>query len=403
MFKNRFFLLLVIVLADVVMGDYSCYDVEGVIAGVPHACYCEPSHCNENTCVNDGGIWTDGCGSCHCDENEVATTSNAVTGDGCYDQDINQCVCDASVCSEGTCSASGGSWSDSCRSCQCAGTGAPTSGAICFSELATVEVLQNNAEQETAMAVKMKELRIGDMVKTAPGRYQPVYAFGHFHETKLAEFLQIYTDAAKAPLEITESHFIFIAGKRTPVRADSVRVGDVMNYSDASTNSASVAAVVTNISKVTRRGIYAPLTSDGTVFVNGIKASTYAIISSKSNTNHVEVAGWAFFGLSEADAIHLALAPLRFLCSGSTFDICEEVDEKTKMNTYVAWGIRLIHWVEAQNAIFQFIVAAIAVSIFALIWTIEKACTLDSFFVASASLLAVAVYHSLSSKQLKKV
>jgi len=254
-----------------------------------------------------------------------------------------------------------------------------------------------------ATEVAMKELRIGDMVKTAPGRYQPVYAFGHFHESKMAEFLQIHTAAARAPLEITGSHFIFIEGKGSPVRADSVRVGDVVHYSAASSNSASVGAVVTNISKVTRRGIYAPLTSDGTVIVNGIKASTYAIISSKSSTNHVEVAGWSFFGLSEANAIHLALSPLRLLCSGSTFDICKEIDEETKMNTYVAWGTRLIHLVEAQNGILQFIVAAIAVSIFALIWTFEKACGLDSFFVASACLLAVAVYRSASSKKVKEV
>jgi len=404
-FNNRFFLLLVIAIADVAMGDWSCYDVEGVINNIAHQCYCEPSHCNEDTCVDDGGIWTEGCGSCHCDENEVATTDTSITGDGCYDQDINTCVCDSSVCSEGTCSASGGQWSDSCRSCQCSGTGAPTGGAMCFSERATVEVLQNSAsaEQESAAKVAMKELRVGDMVKTAPGRYQPVYAFGHFHESKVAEFLQIHTAAAKAPLEITGSHFMFIEGKGSPVRADSVRVGDVVQYSATNSNSASVGAVVTNISKVTRQGIYAPLTSDGTVIVNGIKASTYAIISSKSSTNHVEVAGWSFFGLSEANAIHLALSPLRVLCSGSTFDICKEIDEETKMNTYVARGTRLIHWVEAQNAMLQFIVAGIAVSIFALIWTFEKACGLDSFFVASVSLVAVAFYRPVSTKKLKEV
>merc|ERR1712003_262686 len=173
------------------------------------------------------------------------------------------------------------------------------------------------------------------------------------------------------------------------------------HYSDAS-NNAAVTAAVTNISKVTRRGIYAPLTSDGTVFVNGIKASTYAVISSKSSTNHVEVAGWSFFGLSEADAIHLALSPLRLMCSASISDICKEVDEETKMNTYVASGTRLIHYVEGQNAVLQFLVATMAVSIFALISIFEKLFGLDSFFVASISLLAVAVYRSVSSKNLKK-
>lgn len=401
--KSHFFLLLVITLTDFVIGDWSCYDVSGDIAGTANACYCEPSHCDEDACANDGGVWTDRCTSCHCDENEETTSDNSITGDGCYDQDINQCVCDPSVCEEGSCAASGGIWSDSCRSCQCAGTGSPTGGggSFCFSEWATVEVLQTKAKSATV--VPMKELKIGDMVKTSPGRYQPVYAFGHYDDKKLAEFIQIHTDAVKEPLEITGSHFIFIEGKRSPVRADSVRVGDIVHYSDTRTNDAAVAAAVTSVSKVTRRGIYAPLTSDGTVYVNGIKASTYAIISSKSNTDHVEVAGWSFFGLSEANAIHLSLSPLRLLCGSLSSDICKNYDEETKMNTYVAWGIRLIHLVEAQNAILQFIVAPTAVSIFGLVWMIEKAFSLDCLSFASMFSLTVLVYRLIFSKNHKVV
>jgi len=401
-----FLLLLAVGVPSSVMGDWSCYDVSGAIAGTAHKCVCDDTYCNEDKCVDDGGIWAENCNSCSCDGKGETQTDTGLTGDGCYDTSVNQCSCDPSVCSEETCSASGGQWGDSCRSCQCAGTATPQGGGgACFSELMTAEVLSNNKEQDSTL-VAMKDLRIGDRVKTTTGRYEAVYAFGHFHETKATTFLSIQTTAPSAPLEITGDHLIFVNDKKSPVRADSIRVGDVLHHRPGVH---ATTAVVTYISKVSREGIYAPLTLDGTIVVNEIAASSYAAISAKSTSENIEIAGWSFFGINQADAIHLTLSPLRILCStnGSTFSICKGLDNRTRMNKYVAWGVGTIHWAETQNVVLQSVMMTLGLLMGVFIWVLEKAYSLDSFVMTIASLLVVTIQfhrsYSISSKVTKTV
>jgi len=404
LFVHQFFtcfLLFAIGVPSLVKGDWSCYDVRGEISGTSNRCVCEAQYCSENACVDAGGIWAENCNSCHCDGND-GTVDTSLQGDGCYDTSINQCSCDPSVCSESSCSASGGQWANSCASCQCAGTATATDGGgLCFSESMTAEVLSTNAEQES-MLVSMKDLRIGDRVKTTTGRYEAVYAFGHFHETKPTAFLRIQTTAPAAPLEVTGDHFIFVVGKKSPVRADSIVVGDVLHYFPGVH---ATTAAVTDISKVFRKGIYAPLTPDGTIVVNEIVASSYAAISDKSTSENIEIAGWSFFGINQADAIHLTLSPLRLLCSSnsSTFGICKELDNETKMNKYVAWGVGTIRWAETQIVVLQLVMMTLGLFLGVLIWILEKSYSLNSFIVASGSLLAATVHfhrnYSMSSKQ----
>jgi len=385
------FLLLAIGVPSSVMGDYSCYDVSGVIDGTAHRCICVDPYCNENTCVDAGGIWAENCNSCHCNENSGGSVNTGLSGDGCYDTSVNECSCDPDVCSESTCSASGGQWANSCASCQCSGTATETGGGgTCFSESMTVEVLSNKAEQES-MLVSMKDLRIGDRVKTTTGRYEAVYAFGHLHETKPTAFLSIQTTAPTAPLEITGDHLIFVHGKKSPVRADSIRVGDVLNHRPSVHTTT---AIVTDISNVFRKGIYAPLTADGTIVVNEIVASTYATISAKSTSENIEIAGWSFFGISQADAIHLTLSPLRILCSanGSASSICKELDNETKMNKYVAWGVGTIRWAETQNVVLQLLMMVMGLLMGVFIWVLENAYNLDSLLVTGVSLLVATIH-----------
>jgi len=395
------FLLLAIGAPSSVMGDWSCYDISGVIAGTAHRCVCTDVYCNEDKCVNDGGIWAENCNSCSCDGLAEPVVDSGLQGDGCYDTSVNECSCDPSVCSEGSCSSSGGQWTDSCRSCQCAGTATPQGGGgACFSELMTAEVLSNIAEQEFT-SVAMKDLRVGDRVKTTAGRYEAVYAFGHFHETKPTAFLKIQTTAPTAPLEVTGDHLIFVDGKKSPVRADSIRVGDVLHHRPGAH---ATIVLVTDISKVFREGIYAPLTPDGTIVVNEIVASSYAAISAKSTSENIEVAGWSFFGISQADAIHLTLSPLRIMCSanGSTSSICKELDDETRMNKYVAWGVGTIHWAETQNAVLQLVMMVLGLLVGAFTWILEKVYSLDYFIVTITSLLLATIYchrsYSTSSK-----
>ena len=89
-------------------------------------------------------------------------------------------------------------------------------------------------------------------------RYERVYAFGHLkEEADNVEFLKIHTfpfDRKKRPLEITGQHMVYLHNKRNPVRADKVKVGDILR-GDHFTG-----LTVTKITKVARREQYAPLT-----------------------------------------------------------------------------------------------------------------------------------------------
>ena len=69
----------------------------------------------------------------------------------------------------------------------------------CFSEKATVQVLEKGT-------IQMKDLAVGDKILTGSGKYTDVYAFGHYEPNKTTNFLQIYTQQHKAPLEITGDH-----------------------------------------------------------------------------------------------------------------------------------------------------------------------------------------------------
>merc|ERR1712076_216758 len=87
---------------------------------------------------------------------------------------------------------------------------------------------------------------------------------------KETNFVQIYsTGNDDSPLEITKSHMMFIHGKKNPMPASSVKVGDLMQMANGSSST------VTKISSVTREGIWNPITTDGTIVVDGIVTSTY--------------------------------------------------------------------------------------------------------------------------------
>merc|ERR1712193_79744 len=91
-----------------------------------------------------------------------------------------------------------------------------------------------------------------------------------------------------------------------PVRADSIQVGDRLRAANGG-------SVVTKIMLVTKNGFYNPLTSSGTIQVNGITASNY-ISFQKENNEYAEFQG-GIEVMSHHDAAHIAMAPYRFYCT----------------------------------------------------------------------------------------
>ena len=210
--------------------------------------------------------------------------------------------------------------------------------AGCFSELATVQVLNKRSP------VPMKDLQIGDLVKTATSdanKYEPVYAFGHWDLKTVATFLQIHTTAEV--LELTGEHLVFAAktstststptGGPVSVRADNIKVGDTLEGG----------AVVTKIGTVQRSGLYAPLTASGKVLVNGISASSY--ISLQKGADRVELKGGLKM-MSQHDFVHVMVSPFRIMCNkmSSPSSLCHNYSADTGMPKMIESSIRFAKW-----------------------------------------------------------
>ena len=225
--------------------------------------------------------------------------------------------------------------------------------SLCFSELATVEVLGKGA-------VEMKDLKVGDLVRSGydPNRYQKVYAFAHRQDDRRTEFLKIKTNntSQAAPLEITSDHLVFVDGKSNPVRAGSIKIGDILQAEQPS------GAKVIEISNVSRKGLYAPLTQDGTLIIDGVRASSYVSLQENAD-EYVQLQG-GLSAMSQHDLIHLALSPFRIMCMGVSKQLCQSLGDDG-MPRYVSRGIQLAKWLDSMNLniILQIFLLTLVVSI----------------------------------------
>lgn len=168
---------------------------------------------------------------------------------------------------------------------------------LCFSGYNTVDV-RGKGE------ILLRELEIGDYVKEASGGYTKVYSYLHYHEELSAEFLQIsYSGpATKSPLEVSPQHLVFSRGRA--VAASAIKVGDVLDGDK----------VVTSITTVIRKGVYAPATESGELMVAGVRSSNYVQLLPTS-------------AFSQHSLSHAGVAPLRWFCRYSSS--CETTNNYT--------------------------------------------------------------------------
>ena len=205
--------------------------------------------------------------------------------------------------------------------------GGSSSGVSCFSGNAHVQVRDGGP-------TAMQELRVGDFVLTGKQTYERVYSFAHLNKERPTAFVKIHTAGDRHPLELTGDHLLFVDGKSHPRRADSIQVGDALQGQDGP-------AHVSKVSRVRRTGIYAPLTKDGTIVVDGIVASCYADILGGSTKRALV--------MTQQSYIHRALSPFRLLCSVSG-DLCNKSYNDDGMPYYVAFGIWLTNIAEVLCA-----------------------------------------------------
>lgn len=141
---------------------------------------------------------------------------------------------------------------------------------------------------ENGHLLPMSSLSIGDRVLTADPKGRPLYdavvAFLHLSRNLSSVFIQLETD--KGSLTLTPQHFIF-ASKRPsdaiqPHFAGDIELGDNIYEIGAINDTQAVPRRVRRVSFTLEKGVYAPLTSQGTIVIGGYIASCYGVISSHS-------------------------------------------------------------------------------------------------------------------------
>ena len=147
----------------------------------------------------------------------------------------------------------------------------------CFPGDATVIV--DNGETKT-----MEQLRIGDKVLTQSTSGDLLYSkVIMFMDSKpdavINNYIEIETDNPKRRIELTKKHLILKSENGQSFEAtfaENVKAGDIIKAL-SSNGTSLVTTMVRKIKWKRNYGAFAPLTEEGTVLVNGIMASCYAL------------------------------------------------------------------------------------------------------------------------------
>jgi ABC-type phosphate transport system substrate-binding protein len=247
----------------------------------------------------------------------------------------------------------------------------------CFSEVSTVQVLNKGL-------TAMKDLKIGDKVMNAQGKFDAVYSFGHYAPGVEAEFIQIHATGLKKPLEISKEHMLFVDGAAVP--ASAVSVGDKVNLA------AGGVAEVKKILSVVRHGAYAPFTKSGTIAVNDVAASVYVDLQ---NNAGVLVIGGYKTPLTMQFLAHMFQAPHRLACAVSPSYCQTETYDDSGVSSWVAGPLAIAEWLIKQNMVVMTLAFVPSFLLGVAVYAFEVAFT-------SKMLLLVAIASALFLRSTKK-
>jgi len=152
--------------------------------------------------------------------------------------------------------------------------------AYCFDANSTVITPQGQK--------RMCDLRLGDKVRVVQpnGRveWSDVCAWAHREPQRVGKYLNLTTQQTGRSLTISPEHLVGVVrnGQMEYVQAGTVTNNDRLLACDIGATAAGGvwAEQIQSITNVERLGVYAPITTSGTVVVNGIVASCYAAVGS---------------------------------------------------------------------------------------------------------------------------
>ncbi|KAH8343613.1 hypothetical protein KR059_000085 [Drosophila kikkawai] len=159
---------------------------------------------------------------------------------------------------------------------------------------------ESTALLESGVQKPLGELSIGDRVLSMAANGQPVFSevilFMDRNLEQMQNFVQLHTDGG-AVLTVTPAHLVSVWQPERQqlafVFADRVEEQNHVLVRDAATGELKPQRVI-QVGSVRSKGVVAPLTREGTIVVNSVAASCYAVINSQS-------------------LAHWGLAPMRFL------------------------------------------------------------------------------------------
>lgn len=185
---------------------------------------------------------------------------------------------------------------------------AKSDDSVCFPASALVSLYD---ETDSGKQVPMSELKVGDKIlsvnpSTGEIQFSDIYFWGHKDPETIGKFYSV-TTASEHTIQLSKEHYLYVSdtpGSITdavPLTPGFLKVGhSVWIYADGQM----ICSPIVSIRYGKEKGLYAPFTLNGTVIVNGVYASSYAVpMPAVLNTPSI---------VSAAPSIwHTMLAPVR--------------------------------------------------------------------------------------------
>lgn len=131
--------------------------------------------------------------------------------------------------------------------------------AKCFHSSSLVEL-------EGGGTKTMADLSVGDRVKVGAHQFSEVFLFTHQDAAAKSVFVNVTTQSGHH-IVVTPGHYLFADGGL--MDSSDVKVGDMLSLGDGG------ASAVVSVSMIGGTGLFNPQTLDGSIVVNGVKASTF--------------------------------------------------------------------------------------------------------------------------------
>ena len=178
---------------------------------------------------------------------------------------------------------------------------------------------------------------------------------------------------------------MYIADKKNPVRADSVSPGDALQGENHN-------VPVVKVEVIYRSGLFAPLTPDGTLIVDGIVSSCYVSLQ-RDAKEHLELQGGVPTFLSQHTIIHMTLSPMRMVCiMGIGGEICKSYHEGGLIPV-VKLGLGFADFAQAQSIPVQLLLLAMHCLVFCPFFAMEGILGPKLALIALVGLVCLTLVH----------